>query len=881
MRRQLVWWSIAFMSLGLVACGDDEVKGTVDTVLDSSAPDADVADTVFIPFDSAPTSAPDTGSDVADTATAPPDTSTPDDVTSGCNTFGCACQQNADCLDGHCVEGQDGPICTRTCIESCPDGFQCVQTVTSGDPVSLCVPQFTRICRPCHQDGDCQAQNDPFPAYCVPDDDPRNGSFCAASCASRACPDGYTCSDVTTQAGGTARECIPTSGECSCRPAWNGLGFTTDCKVVNAFGACGGTRGCGPNGLTACTGPQATPELCDGEDNDCNGTADDIPAVACLVTNGFGSCNGTTACGIGQTTCAGPEAGPETCNGKDDNCNGQTDEGSCEDGLACTTDSCRNGSDCDHALNPGQCLINGGCWSSSAFNPLNACQVCDPARSTVTWSQTPNTCVIGDACYPSGAVNPQNACQICNPNQTASAWTTSGNTCQIGGQCYLQNDPNPNNPCEICVPSTSTTTWTQASNTCNIQGQCYAAGVKKPGESCFVCDPTRSASGWSPAAQNTSCDDQSACSSDDHCDGAGSCVGNKSCNDGIACTQDVCTAAGCNNTAVTAGQCRIAGTCRLDGTANPQNGCQLCNALVSQTAWSPQAPSVGCSDGQYCTIDDHCDGAGACTGGTTRNCSDAFACTSDSCNESNDSCSNTLQGGKCIINGSCYSDGDAQSGNVCNECKPSTSTTSWTFRNGKVCNDNDSCSANDVCGAGTCDGTDIVDRYEPNNSPATPYNLGGASDGDWVQFNFADAFLYGPGDIDWYTYTISDDGGPLVRPEGRLEEIDAGHDYELCMYFRCTNQDALPVNLNCSNAAQNGGTVSTGTVTYQGKSYKGCCVNRSGNGDEGFFFDSHGLSDSDMECPGSDDDYRVLTSVRNVGSNWSCAANYRLRLGDH
>ncbi|MEY4744872.1 MAG: hypothetical protein RL272_817 [Candidatus Parcubacteria bacterium] len=86
------------------------------------------------------------------------------------------------------------------------------------------------------------------------------------------------------------------------------------------------------------------PEICDGKDNDCNGKKEladptfSDPGVGQACNDGtlppqlagIGSCAlGKTACAAdGTIRCMGT-VGPrtETCNGKDDDCNGQTDEG--------------------------------------------------------------------------------------------------------------------------------------------------------------------------------------------------------------------------------------------------------------------------------------------------------------------------------------------------------------------------------------------------------------------------------------------------------------------------------------------------------------------------------------------------------------------------
>lgn len=489
----------------------------------------------------------DTSPEVVDFDTSPPDSGDTQDTagsetdTGDCRAFGCTCLGNGDCDSGLCVEGPDGLVCSDACLSECPSGFDCLAVPGVGpDGQSVCVPRHARLCRPCRANSDCESASDPYPAFCVANAQPEpagsSGSFCATSCAARPCPDGYTCQDVPVVSGGVARVCRPSDGVCECRDGWAGLGLSTDCRVKNAFGSCPGTRSCGESGLSACTGAQAAPEQCDGLDNDCDGQTDNLPVTPCYVTNAAGSCEGRLVCGDlgagvggGNTpVCDGPVPLVESCNGEDDDCDGSTDEATCDDGLFCTTDSCA-APVCTNALQQGFCLISGGggggCFADGQFNPLNPCERCDAATSTTAWTRAPNTCQIDGACYPANAVNPQNACQVCQPNVSATAWTTATNTCQIGGQCWAANQANPNSPCQICNPLISTSNWSQANNTCQIQGQCYAAGVARPGTQCQLCDPQRSATGWSMAGANVGCDDSNACSAQSFCNGAGLCVG--------------------------------------------------------------------------------------------------------------------------------------------------------------------------------------------------------------------------------------------------------------------------------------------------------------------------------------------------------------------
>ena len=113
-------------------------------------------------------------------------------------------------------------------------------------------------------------------------------------------------------------------------------------------GVCqGGSVVCGPGGVTlvCSTGNNAVPDICDGFDNDCNGTVDDAFIAGGSVTLGMpdgatglvkGDSCGVGACSGGQVVCAaGGDAlrcssagsiAPDICDGADNDCDGTTDE---------------------------------------------------------------------------------------------------------------------------------------------------------------------------------------------------------------------------------------------------------------------------------------------------------------------------------------------------------------------------------------------------------------------------------------------------------------------------------------------------------------------------------------------------------------------------
>ncbi len=99
-------------------------------------------------------------------------------------------------------------------------------------------------------------------------------------------------------------------------------------------------------------------EVCDGKDNDCDGTVDDgVPGAGDVCTSGMGVCEnpGTTVCtATGQIVCDASPGTPsaEVCDGLDNDCNGLPD-----DGITCTAPQCAQDSqEPNNALNAAYLL---------------------------------------------------------------------------------------------------------------------------------------------------------------------------------------------------------------------------------------------------------------------------------------------------------------------------------------------------------------------------------------------------------------------------------------------------------------------------------------------------------------------------------------------
>lgn len=100
------------------------------------------------------------------------------------------------------------------------------------------------------------------------------------------------------------------------------------CEIENDFGACPGTTICDGSGGLKCEGKEPKAEVCNGLDDNCNGETDEGLDMLgeCYIENEYGKCPGTLVCENGQEVCSGKAAAREVCNNIDDNCDGRTDE---------------------------------------------------------------------------------------------------------------------------------------------------------------------------------------------------------------------------------------------------------------------------------------------------------------------------------------------------------------------------------------------------------------------------------------------------------------------------------------------------------------------------------------------------------------------------
>ncbi|PKN54918.1 MAG: hypothetical protein CVU56_23975, partial [Deltaproteobacteria bacterium HGW-Deltaproteobacteria-14] len=314
-----------------------------------------------------------------------------------CGTCGNDCATKIAHGVGRCdASGAGSPVCV---VDHCDDDYIAINQFQCALPPDV-------SCQPCLADDDC------FGGSCVTLD---GQQVCVSPCggAAASCAAGYACEDV---AG--AQRCVPVTRSCVC----NALTDTKQrsCSKNNVFGTCFGQEVCSAqDGWSTCSAALPAAETCDGVDNNCNGVIDDgvtPPAAPCEnAVAGVGTCTGTWFCndpdGHGVTwTCSAATPVGETCNFRDDDCDGVTDEGykDAASGLYLADDAC------------------GACGVSCAEAIPNATAGC-VQRGAVARCEVAE-CDLGY--YPAGPLTCLAVTEdLCTPCQTDANCPTPGDKC--------------------------------------------------------------------------------------------------------------------------------------------------------------------------------------------------------------------------------------------------------------------------------------------------------------------------------------------------------------------------------------------------------------------------------------------------------------------
>jgi hypothetical protein len=570
------------------------------------------------------------------------------------------CTGNGYCSGGVCAgatPADDGTACdiANPCTTFTCSGGLCGGTINQGTPCddgNTCTANDTcsteGICSGILMDcsgldgacilGICNPYN--LPPSCEQDFTRKNYASCddavfcngPDSCLAGTCElhDGDPCTDDYYFCNGTEScdegndQCVSSGDPCAAGTACNEEIDT--CFIVPCFvdgdcddgNYCNGIETCDagtcmtgtpvvcPDDGLFCTGAESCDEATDsctsggdpcGEGTMCNEEIDFCFVTLCTVDNDCDDgnyCTGVETCDAGTCMTGTPVA--------------------CNDGIDCTVDSCDEATDsCAYTHNNEFCNDGLFCNGNEACDPASGCR-----------PGTPVACP-DDGLFCTGA-------ESCDEGMDSCA--SSGNPCGEGTVCNDDTD------------------------------SCYAV-------ECVV---------------NADCDDGIYCSGIETCD-AGTCIPGTTvdCNDGVDCTIDSCNEAADNcdhipDNAV----CEDGQFCDGHAVCDPVNGCrpgtpvdcpddglfcngtESCNEITDSCASSgnPCAGGTMCNEGTdtcdeiECSLDADCDDGIYCNGvetcdvytcvpGTPVDCNDSVACTIDSCDEANDTCSHTPDQGLC------------------------------------------------------------------------------------------------------------------------------------------------------------------------------------------------------------------------------------------
>jgi len=598
---------------------------------------------------------------------------------------GCAFADNAaPCDDGvfcngadTCAAGSCSAHAGEPCVgtgQACDEAAKsCVtlECTTPSDPAcddgNACTDDSCNMA-----DGTCQHTNNTAPC-----DD------------ANACTTGDTCGGGSCQTG-TAVECVD-GNECTddaCDPA-SGCVFSNNAAPCDDGIFCNGADTCAAGACAAhggdpCAGGGECADACDeGADvcfaaaatactDDGNLCTDDVcdgagacshPSNAAPCEDGV-FCNGTDTCASGACSlhdgdpCAGTgqlcDEVAETCIVPE--CTSPSDP-ACDDGNACTDDSCNvvDGT-CQHANNTASCDDGVFCNGTDTC-ASGACSVHggDPCAGG---SECADTCdEAADACFDAGGT----AC-------TEDGNPCTDDVCDGAGAC---GHPSNAAPCDDGIFCNGADTCASGACAAHAGDPCTEAGqlCDETAETCAVPECT------SPS--DAACDDGNACT-DDSCDVAGGTCqhtnNTAACSDGDACTTgDTCGGGSCQGGVPLV--CDDDNGC-TDDTCDPASGC------IFSDNTSP------CDDGIFCNGADTC-ASGACTVHVGDPCVGGPEC-ADQCNEAADGCF--------AVSGTpCADDGNACTNDTCNGAGVCSHP-----GNAAPCDDGIFCNGLDTCAAGAC-----------------------------------------------------------------------------------------------------------------------------------------------------------------------------------
>ncbi|MBK9265758.1 MAG: hypothetical protein IPM54_38970 [Polyangiaceae bacterium] len=607
-----------------------------------------------------------------------------------------ACQVMIEgCIDGMVPTCEPGEPMPETCDgtdENCDgvidDGINCPCTVEgemrscySGSMSTKDVGQCKAGVQTCISGawGTCDNEVLPKPEACDSLDNDCDGES-DENLGQITCGAGACLVSVTACVNGVPQTCTPLQPQTeTCN------GIDDDCNlfiddnlgsVTCGVGACQATvPACSGGQMQTCTPGMPSPEICDGIDNNCNGAADENNpgGGGNCITGQPGICSaGTQVCSGGALQCvANMMPSPEICDSKDNNCNGQTDEGNPGGGMACMTGQLG-------VCAAGTTNCSGGnivCTQNTQSSP----EVCDGLDNNCNGASDEGNPGGGSTCTVAGKVGPcaQGTlnCQNGSPTCVQTVFPTTESCNNIDDNCngmVDEGNPQSGGTCTTALPgvcSAGTFQCQSGALVCvqsmqpsneicdNKDNDCDGSideGNPGSGQSCNtgglgICAlGTTACSAGMIVCNQTSLPTNEACDGlDNDCDGStdeGNPGGGGACTTG---QPGICSAGtlACSNGALVCNQ-------------NQQPQTEVCDGLDNNCNGQVNEGNPG--GGQSCSVPGQ---SGPCAAGTTACTSGAIVCnqttfpTGEACDNVDNDCDGTVDegnpggGASCTVSG--------------------------------------------------------------------------------------------------------------------------------------------------------------------------------------------------------------------------------------
>jgi hypothetical protein len=557
-----------------------------------------------------------------------------------------------------------------------------------------------------------------------------NDSDCvAAVCGNGTQEGGEECDDGNTAPG----DCC--SATCTFEAAGSGCDNGLFCDVGET---CDGAGMCGGGSPRNCSDPVVcTADSCDDVADACVNAPDDGLCDNGVFCDGAEVCTADSCDPVGDACVNAPDDaacdddlfcnGVEICDAALD-CQAGAPQ-SCDDGVACTADTCDPVGDlCVNAPIAAACDDGVFCNGAEICSPGLGCLGGAPPSCDDAVACTADSCdPVGDACVnaPEDAVcddgvfcngaetcDPALDCQGGAPPSCDDAVVCTADSCDpVGDLCVNAPDDAACDDGQFC----------NGVETCDAVLDCQGGPSVDCGDGvgCTADSCNESTDSCDNTADDALCDDGVFCNGTETCDAGLDCQGGTppSCDDAVVCTADTCDPVG--NACVNApddAACDDGVFCNGAETCDAGLDCQAgapptCDDAVVCTADScdpvgdacVNAPDDAvCDDGQFCNGVETCDAALDCQGGAAIDCGDGVGCTTDSCNESIDSCDNTADDALC------------DDGVFCNGAETCHATVDCQGGTPPICDDVE------ICTDDSCDpvGDACQNVFDPTNDPS-------------------------------------------------------------------------------------------------------------------------------------------------------------------